>query len=619
MLSSLSDVASGNPVVGERTAPRRPYAISDAHPRQARLPVAACLLVTALTAALAIARTATPAGSGEAVVAANAYRLGELGGAPIDASWSQEVAGWQLAAFSWLTGGSAQTLTGPSRALVGVTAVLTALAVYALARRLEIRPWSAAAAGILSAAPASLTLARIIDVSASLSVMWFLGGSAVALLPVRGGRSGQRSWWTRLTWPVRVFGVAAMTWAVIAAPVHALLPAAVAVGLALAWPLSPSWTRVERVGATAVAALLLLGLLWATVGPAGRTDYAADSAGLAPAAVVAVVVLVALAATAAILAPWARPLAFAAAPLAVVALVPSGARTPGLLLSVALLAVLGAITLDELMSRPAAVGRLRRPALVAAAAVVLVAVGLAPAAASDPVVRQDPNVIASWVEANLSPDAILIVDPVTSVDLRRVGVDPRRLRTEAPDDSTGPLGDAEPAPPLFRLDRIDTDPDLPLIAQFGSGANTLGLRQVLADPAANRVAAESDRQARIRFGSALAQNPNLNFGTTARAQLRAGEVDARLLLVLAAATMDVRMSVPEFISTSADPAGAILRRVQLADVVADDSDLSAAVAIDRLADFLGEQQPPFAPSELRADARSLSVGYLAPTPLGLLE
>lgn len=571
---------------------------------------AVTMIVAGLATVLAVARTPAPAGVGEAAVAANAYGLQPFGPAGLDLSWPGQVGSWQVHAFSWLTGGAqpSAALTDPSRAVVVLTAVLTALAGYTLCRRLAIRPWLAASAGVLSAAPISLSLARILDVSASLSVLWVVGGAALVL------SAAQPRW---LGWPVRALGLVAMTWGVIASPVHALLPAAVALGLALVWPLTPAWTRVERIGSSLVAGSLLLALLWATVAPAdGRAVDAAGTEGLTAAATVAGALLLLLAAAVAILTPWARPLSVGSLPLAVVAFVPGPARSAGLILCVVLLALLGAILLDDLLSRPTAVGRIRRSLLAGAAALVAVGVVAAPATAADPVVRPDPNAIASWVEANLQPDSVLIVDELTRVDLVRVGLDPDRLRTEPPDAGSVPMD--SPVGTIFRLGPLPDEAQLPLLAQFGSGTGAWGLRQVVADPEAHRIATEADRQARIRFGSALAQNPNVNFSTTARAQLRAGEVDARLLLVLAAATMDVRMSVPEFISTSADPSGAILRRVQLADVVADDSDLAAAVAIDRLADFLDGQQAPFAPSELRVDSRSLRVGYLVPTPLGLL-
>lgn len=128
--------------------------------------------------------------------------------------------------------------------------------------------------------------------------------------------------------------------------------------------------------------------------------------------------------------------------------------------------------------------------------------------------------------------------------------------------------------------------------------------------------------ARSQFGAALASNPNLTLGDSAVAALRAGEVDSRLMISLAASA-SVRLAIPEFTGTPGDlETGNVFRTVILTGITDLDPTVGATgtsdAALRWLAQFFQTQQPPYQPLFVVEAATSLKVGYAAPAPLGLL-
>jgi hypothetical protein len=158
-----------------------------------------------------------------------------------------------------------------------------------------------------------------------------------------------------------------------------------------------------------------------------------------------------------------------------------------------------------------------------------------------------------------------------------------------------------------------------VIASFGSGAARIDIRPVAADgTAAYDSALTADRSARIAAGDQLIGNRNIAMTAAARAVLRAGQVDPRLLATLAVLAAQQPLRILAFGDPSPGASAAIpLRSVELAPAKAG---TQAAARLRTMLSFLQAQQPPFLPTMAALVHQSaLSVEYAAPSPLGLLS
>ena len=175
-----------------------------------------------------------------------------------------------------------------------------------------------------------------------------------------------------------------------------------------------------------------------------------------------------------------------------------------------------------------------------------------------------------------------------------------------------------------------------VLASFGAGAQQIEVRAVApVGAAAFQAALAADLAARRTAGRQLVHNPRLTIAGPARAELQAGRVDSRLLVVLAALTADQRLTIISF-GSSGPGAGADtpLRSVQ---VTADHATVTAMLA------FVQAQRVPYGPARAAmthafishaavthpgatqaahasAPAASvLTVEFAAPSPAGLLD
>ncbi len=156
-----------------------------------------------------------------------------------------------------------------------------------------------------------------------------------------------------------------------------------------------------------------------------------------------------------------------------------------------------------------------------------------------------------------------------------------------------------------------------LIASFGSGGARIEVRA--AEPggtAAYQAALRADLAARSSAGSQLLRNPRIQFTARDAAQLRAGEVDSRLLATLADLAAQYSFRVTAF--GDASPGAQVLfREVTIARAGRNAAaDLTAAQAIARA------QAPPYLPAHATVQSvggqPALSIEFAAPSPLGLL-
>jgi hypothetical protein len=216
---------------------------------------------------------------------------------------------------------------------------------------------------------------------------------------------------------------------------------------------------------------------------------------------------------------------------------------------------------------------------------------------------------AVWIAGQLSSDAIIGCDPAMCTALQAQGVTAARLMPLKP-GAPGPHG----ATVVVTSDPAATQYAPAVIASFGSGATQIDVRAT--EPggaAAYETALRADQTARMSAGSQLLRNNRIHFTAQDAAQLRAGQVDARLLATLAALSSQYPFSVTAF--GDASPGVAALYRE--ATITAAGQDLIAALAL------LKAQVPPFLPAQaavmhLATGQPALSIEYAAPSPLGLL-
>jgi hypothetical protein len=298
-----------------------------------------------------------------------------------------------------------------------------------------------------------------------------------------------------------------------------------------------------------------------------------------------------------------------------------------------------ATTIKLWVLRQVTVRRWRTVAVVAAAAVVTVAAlavsgvfaGTAaapaaparaastpsPARVAPPRAARQPSpaqaAAAAWIAGQLSSDAIIACDPAMCAALQAQGVAASRLMPLTP-RAPNPRGAAvvvTSAPAATQL----TEAYAPaVIASFGSGAARMDVRA--AEPggaAAYQTALRADLAARTSAGSQLLRNHRIRFTAQDAAQLRAGEVDTRLLATLAALSSQYSFSVAAF--GDASPGVAVLYRG--VTITGASQSIAGALALVKA------QVPPYLPgqatmTQLATAPAVLSMEFAAPSPLGLL-
>ena len=229
---------------------------------------------------------------------------------------------------------------------------------------------------------------------------------------------------------------------------------------------------------------------------------------------------------------------------------------------------------------------------------------------------------AGWIAGQVSPSAIIACDPAMCTALQASGVAAGRLLVLGP-SASDPLGsDLVIATPALRSQfgaRLAGVYAPVVIASFGSGAARIDIRAVAADgTAAYDSALAADRTARIAAGGQLIGNHHITTSAAAQAALRAGQVDPRLLTMLAALAAQQPLRILTFGDPSPGASAAVpLRSVELAPAKAG---TQAAARLQSMLSFLQAQRSPFLPATAALVHQSaLSVEYAAPSPLGLLS
>ena len=292
----------------------------------------------------------------------------------------------------------------------------------------------------------------------------------------------------------------------------------------------------------------------------------------------------------------------------------------------------------------------RRRALAALAALVVIALGagvtvaftgstparpgtsaprLSPPASPDVLASSAATrtTAASWIAGQVVSSAVVACDPAMCASLQADGIPAGRLLALGA-TASDPLGsDLVVATAAVRNQfgaRLADVYAPSVIASFGSGPGRIDVRAIAPDgTAAYKAALAADLRSRISAGTQLLQNPRISAGADAREALSAGDVDPRLLLLLAALAQQQPVRVGAFGDSSPGAGAAVpLRSVQIAPQVSRTGGTSAQAksSLRSMLSFINAQQQPYRPLRTSLSGTStLAVEYAAPSPLGLLD
>ena len=217
---------------------------------------------------------------------------------------------------------------------------------------------------------------------------------------------------------------------------------------------------------------------------------------------------------------------------------------------------------------------------------------------------------AAWIASQVSGNAIIACYPGMCAALQERGVAAGRLMplwsATASPRGAGVLVTSPPGSSQWAARYAPG-----LIASFGSGGNRVEVRAVEPGGAsAYRAALRADLAARRAAGSQLLRNSHIRFTGPGAAQLRVGEVDARLLATLAVLASQYSFQVTAF-GDAAPGAPVLFRQVAITGI---GRGLPEALAMVRA------QNPPYLPAHAAvAGQTGLSIEFAAPSPLGLLS
>ena len=286
--------------------------------------------------------------------------------------------------------------------------------------------------------------------------------------------------------------------------------------------------------------------------------------------------------------------------------------------------------------------RRRVPSLVAAIVVVLAVGGVAGFLSRPHAANSGHNLAASrgagsqplsaasqlaaaWVAQQVAPSTIVACDPLMCSALEAQGVPAANLlvlRT----DTTSPLGaQVVVVTPAVRSQfgsRLASVYAPSVIAGFGSGPDQVSVQVVAKNgPAAYLTALRQDAADRKTAGAQLLANKHIQASAEARAQLAAGAVDSRLLIMLPALAAVHPIQVLAF----GDPAPGAGPGVPLCSADLSGSGqaakMSDVIYLRWLTSFIGTQLVPFAGSMSvlqEVGQPVVRVVFAQPSPLGLL-
>jgi hypothetical protein len=229
------------------------------------------------------------------------------------------------------------------------------------------------------------------------------------------------------------------------------------------------------------------------------------------------------------------------------------------------------------------------------------------------VIRSDA---VAWVRTQLAPGTHISCDPAMCQALMSRGIEAGDLYALKP-GMTNPLDSAViVATPLLQSQigsKLTSVYAPGLLARFGSGKQQIQVRAIAPHGVPEYMSlVKSDVGARKMSGSELAGSPAIVSSATARKELAAGEVDSRLMTVIAGLAGTHRVDIVAFGESGPDTAIAPFRSAEL--VQANMREMRRTVS---------QMPSPFrvahmASVRLRSGRLVLRVDFAAPSPFGLL-
>jgi hypothetical protein len=237
------------------------------------------------------------------------------------------------------------------------------------------------------------------------------------------------------------------------------------------------------------------------------------------------------------------------------------------------------------------------------------------------------NEAAAWTGAQVSSSAVVSCDPQMCQALAAHHIPAGRLDV-LKSGAANPLpSDVIVATPLVRREfgaRLDSVYAPVILASFGSGKTRVDIRLIaFRGAAAYRSELSADLQSRKLAGKQLSDSQRMAISAAARRQLRAGQVDSRLLTTLAALATIHPFSVVAFGDSGPGAApGVPLRAAELA-TTSKTASPGRPLTMARVLAWVNRQEPPFRPARagrirLRDGQTVIRIEFAAPSPLGLL-
>jgi hypothetical protein len=232
----------------------------------------------------------------------------------------------------------------------------------------------------------------------------------------------------------------------------------------------------------------------------------------------------------------------------------------------------------------------------------------------------------TWVTGQVGRDIIIACDTVICTDLAQHGFPAGNLnvlRPTAPDPYGSELVMATAGVRSQFGSRLAEVYAPEVIASFGTGANRIDVRVIAPrGPAAFQAAVRADVLARKSSGAQLLRNQRIRTSATARAQLAAGQVDERLLTIIAFMAAGQPLDIVDFGSIAPGASPSVpLRFADLA--VTNPAAHPASPAYQRTLIALARSEvPPYVPLSVGAVRLSdgqivLRIEFAAPSSLGL--
>jgi hypothetical protein len=227
---------------------------------------------------------------------------------------------------------------------------------------------------------------------------------------------------------------------------------------------------------------------------------------------------------------------------------------------------------------------------------------------------------AAWIAGQVGGDETIACDPAMCTALSAHGVGPGRLLSLPPSASGAPDTDIVVASPSTHAWLGADAPTL--LASVGSGAHLIEVRAVApGGAAAHQAALRSDLADRRSAGAQLIHSGRIEVSAQGAGQLAAGEVDTRLLVLLAVLASQHSWRVIAFgdASPGVPATEAPYRQVIIAAADGGGGTAGLASALALLRAQHGLYQPAQVTTvRLAGGQAGLRIDFAAPSPLGLL-